>query len=70
MQLLLDRCHFYFLMIFKEMLTFLSISNPVLRYVSYHGTVKLPIIPRYGCKPSLHNRPFRSGALSMDACNT
>ena len=28
----LDRCNFYFLMILKKTLTFLSLSNPVLRY--------------------------------------
>ena len=30
--LFLDRYHFYFLMILKETLTFLSLSNPVLQY--------------------------------------
>ena len=29
---LLDRYHFYFLMILKETLTFLSLSNAVLQY--------------------------------------
>ena len=31
----LDRCYFYFLMISKEMVTFLSLSNPVLGYITY-----------------------------------
>ena len=38
----LDRYHFYFLMISKKVLTFLSLSNPVLPYWSFDSTEMLP----------------------------
>ena len=39
--LTLDHYHFYFLMIFKETLTFLSLSNLVLQYLQYRRYIHL-----------------------------
>ena len=40
----LDRYHFYFLMILKETLTFLSLSNPVLQYCKHRNFSDLTIM--------------------------
>ena len=56
----LDRYHSHFLMIFKESLIFLSLSNPVLQYIFYADFVKVSVWVSHN-RVGINMWPSRSG---------